>query len=282
MSMKELALRRSDVFWLDPRVLKEKPGFNVRYNSAELDAHIRRLADSIKERGVKVPLEFILVDGEPYVTAGHCRLAATMLAIKEGADIKAVPCVPEAKGSSEEERTLNLILSNEGKPLTILEMAEVFARLTRFGWTNEQIGTASGYSRQHIANCLMLLGSDKEIKDLVVGGRITASAAIKLIQELGEKEALAQMKGAVKAADELGKKGPVSRKDTAAGGAGNPRSLAEKRVNWKEWGPKLHHALEAIVTCPVTGKGSENLQQYLSDGNELISQMEDEGYTGKA
>jgi ParB-like chromosome segregation protein Spo0J len=204
-----------------------------------------------------------------------------MLAISEGAMIVAVPCVPEEKGTSEEDRTLNLIISNEGKPLTILEMAVAFKRLIDFGRSVVQIAKESGYSRNHVDNCLMLLAASKELRDMVIANKVTATGAIKLIHELGEKEALAQIKGAVKTAEEQGKKGPVSRKHTEAGGGGGVSGLAEKRVNWKEWGPKLHHALEAIVTCPVTGKGSENLQQYIADGNELVQQMEDEGYTGK-
>lgn len=278
MGIKELSIGRSDMFRIDPRILKEESGWNVRMASAELDDHIRRLADSIKEIGVAVPLKIRMKDNVPVVVNGHCRLAAVMLAIKEKADIKSIPVFMEERNSSEEDRTLSMITCNEGKPLSILEQATVYSRLVKWGWSSKDIAKKSGYSMTHVDSCLMLGGADARIRKLVSEGKVSASLAIKLIGEKGEKEALAEMTSAVEFAKAIGKE-KATKKDL--GGGGGERGVSAKRADWKKWGPKLYHVLESICVCPASGKGSERLGDYLAEGNTLIQEMEDAGYTGK-
>jgi ParB-like chromosome segregation protein Spo0J len=245
--------------------------------SAELDEHIRRLADSIKEIGVAVPLKIRMKGNVPVVVNGHCRLAAVMLAIKEKADIKSIPVFMEERNSSEEDRVLSMITCNEGKPLSILEQASVYKRLVGWGWKSGEIAKKSGYSVTHIDSCLLLGGSDAKIRKLVSDGKVSATLAIKLIGEKGEKEALAEMTSAVEFAKAIGKE-KATKKDI--GGRKEP-GLSAKRADWKKWGPKLFHVLESICVCPASGKGSERLGDYMAEGNTLIQEMEDAGYTGK-
>lgn len=280
MGIKELAVGRSDMFKVDPRKLKEEPGWNVRLPSDELTAHIRRLADSIKEIGVQVPLKIRMDSmlGVPYVVNGHCRLAAVMLAIAEGADIKSVPVMMEERNCNEGDRVLSMITCNEGKPLSILEQGAVYKRLVAWGWSEGDVAKKSGYSPTHIGSCLLLEGALPAIKALVASGKVSASLAIRLIGEVGEKEALVQMTGAVAVAEEAGKK-KATQKD--ADKVGLPKELREKGVDWKKWGPRLYKHLEAICECPASGKGSEKMGDYLAEANALIQEMEDGGYSGK-
>ena len=270
MGIKELSVGRSDMFRIDPRIMQEKEGWNVRTPSPELTEHIRKLADSIKEIGVKVPLKIKIEDNKVFVTAGHCRLAATMIAISEGADIKSVPVIPEDRNSSEADRVVDIVISNEGKPLTILEQAEAYFRLKGWGWTTEQIAKKTGYSEAHIKNCVQLRSANPEILSLISSGKVAATLAMKLIAEHGEAEALKMLSGAVETAVKAGKK-KATEKDTRK----TPGS-EKKKISWPTWGPKLHHALEAICTCPASGRGSENLGTFLAEGNEVLSLMEDE------
>jgi ParB/RepB/Spo0J family partition protein len=271
MGIKELSIGRSDMFRIDPRIMQEKEGWNVRTPSPELTEHIRSLANSIKEVGVKVPLKIKLEGDTVYVTSGHCRLAATMLAISEGADIKSIPVLLEDRGSTEADRVVDIVISNEGKPLTILEQAEAYYRLKGWGWTADQISKKTGYSEAHIKNCVQLRAANPAILSLISSGKVSATLAMKLISEHGEPEALKMLSGAVETAVKAGKK-KATEKDTR-----KTPSAEKKKINWKTWGPKLHHALEAICTCPASGKGSENLGTYLAEGNEVLSLMEDEG-----
>lgn len=277
--IKELAVGRSDMFRVDPRILKVDEGFNVRMASAELTAHIEMLAKSITENGVRVPLVVRTVGNDVFVVHGHCRLSATLLAIERGAEIKSVPVLVEDRNISKEERVFSMITNNDGKPLTFFERAEVYNRLIGWGWNVTQIAGKCGKSDTHVDACLTLAAAPVEIKQLVLAGKVAPSLAIKLIKEHGAEKALEQMKGAVVVAEKAGKE-KATKKHTE-GAAAALKAGNEAKVNWKTWGPKLYHALEAIVTCPAKGKGSENLGDYLSQGNELIQQMEDEGYKGK-
>lgn len=275
MGIKELAVSKSDMFRVDPRVLTEEPGWNVRTPSKELDNHIRTLANSIKSIGIQVPLK-IRMNGEvPVVVNGHCRLAATLIAIAEGADIQSVPVVMEERNCSKEDRVFSMVTCNEGKPLAILERAEVYKRLMGWGWTEEVIAEKSGKSITHVRACMTLIAACPEIKKLVSEGKVAATLALKLIGEMGEEKALAAMVGAVQTAEVVGKE-KASRKHVGTERA--PAEVLNKKMDWKKWGPKLAHALEAICTCPAKGKGSERMGDYLVQGNEILQQLEDAGF----
>lgn len=180
---------KRDSYPVDPRALKIDPAYNVRdMQDPETIAHVRWLADSIKENGVKVPLEVRLVNEDIFVVAGHCRHAATMLAISEGAEIETVMVIPEPKGTNEVERTLNLITSNSGKALTPLAVAEVVRRLIAFGWDNERIAKRLGWkSVATVENAVVLLGADSDVQQMVRSGAVSASTASKVVKKEGSK-----------------------------------------------------------------------------------------------
>jgi ParB-like chromosome segregation protein Spo0J len=180
---------KRDSYPVDPRALKIDPAYNVRdMQDPETIAHVRWLADSIKENGVKVPLE-VRLDGEDiFVVAGHCRHAGTMLAISEGAEVATIMVIPEPKGTNEVERTLNLVTSNSGKALTPLAIAEVVRRLLAFGWTNEAIAKRLGWkSVATVDNAVTLLGASPDVKEMVRSGAVSASTASKVVKKEGSK-----------------------------------------------------------------------------------------------
>lgn len=182
---------KRDSYPVDPRFLKIDPAYNVRdMADPETVAHVRWLADSIKENGVKVPLEVRLDGEEIFVVAGHCRHAATMLAISEGAEIATVMVIPEPKGTNEVERTLNLVTSNSGLRLTPLANAEVVRRLVSFGWTHEAIAKRLGWkSIATVENAVTLAGAPVEVQAMVRSGAVSASTASLVVKKEGSKAA---------------------------------------------------------------------------------------------
>lgn len=180
---------KRDSYPVDPRALKIDPAYNVRdMKDPETIAHVRWLADSIKENGVKVPLEVRLEGEDIFVVAGHCRHAGTMLAISEGAEVETVMVIPEPKGTNEVERTLNLVTSNSGKALSPLAIAEVVRRLLAFGWTNEAIAKRLGWkSVATVENSIALMGAAPEVKEMVRSGAVSASTASKVVKKEGSK-----------------------------------------------------------------------------------------------
>jgi ParB family chromosome partitioning protein len=180
---------KRDSYPVDPRALKIDPAYNVRdMQDPETVAHVQWLKESIKENGVKVPLEVRLEGEDIFVVAGHCRHAATMLAISEGTDIKTVMVIPEPKGTNEVERTLNLITSNSGKALTPLAVAEVVRRLVAFGWDNAAIAKRLGWkTAATVDQYTTLLAATPEVQQMIRSGAVAASTASKVIKSDGAK-----------------------------------------------------------------------------------------------
>jgi ParB-like chromosome segregation protein Spo0J len=104
--------------------------------------------------------------------------------------------------SNEADRVLSMITRNSGKPLSMLEQAEVVKRLAAFGWDKKKIASKAGKSVQHIENILVLAGSPEELKKQVAQGDVSASNAVSLTKKHGDK-ASEVVKGAV---EKTGKK----------------------------------------------------------------------------
>lgn len=212
-SLKNLAIaRRGEVLLFDPDEIKELPGYNVRdMESEETQAHIRRMADSIKATGVKSfpPITVAQKNNEIIVYSGHCRRRAFSLAKAEGAPIKGIAATINTQ--NEEERTLDLINSNEGLPLTPLEKASAVNRLNNFDWTTKEIAEKMGVTVQTVYNLLTLVSSPKDVKEMIKKGEVSATTAINSLKK-DKEEAPSMLKEAVKEAKKNGKKKATMKK----------------------------------------------------------------------
>lgn len=176
---------KRDFYPVDPRALKVDASYNVRdMDSADTKEHVAELKGLIKESGVRTPLEVRLEGDDIFVVAGHCRLAAVMELIGEGIEIKTVPCIPEPKGTGVEERTLNLHLSNNGKPLTALERAKIVKRLHDFGWAPAEIARRMNWkSVASVEQHLSMVALPEPVKQRVRDGKEAATLAVQLEKE---------------------------------------------------------------------------------------------------
>jgi ParB-like chromosome segregation protein Spo0J len=203
-ALKDLAESRGTLLNFDPRKIKVKTGLNVRdVRTEDNQAHIENLAQSIADIGVKTPLVIFLDGDEAYVVDGHCRLAATMLAISRGAEIATIPCIPEPRGTSDAERVLSQVLYNSGKTLSPLELGAAFRRSMQMGLTIEQISHKTGRSVSWITQMIDFQGAPKEIHEMVSQGAVSATLAAKVHKERG-REAAKVLTKAVETAKESG------------------------------------------------------------------------------
>jgi ParB-like chromosome segregation protein Spo0J len=184
-TLKEIAKGRSDIFYVDPRELQIKAGWNCRdLSTIENRDHVRELAESIAEIGVVSPLTVFREGDKIYVSDGHCRLAATLYAIHEmKAPIASVPVKTEGRSANEADYVLRQIL--DGKPKTAFELGAVCKRLVGFGWTIAEIAKRSGKSPSAINAALDLQGAAPEVQKMVASGRISASLAAKTVKAEG-------------------------------------------------------------------------------------------------
>lgn len=218
--IREITQNRSDLFHVDPRLLQVKPGWNVRdMDHPDNIAHIEGLALSIAEVGVKQPLTVYAENDAIYISDGHCRFEATMLAISRGADIKTVPVQMEGRWASEGDRVFSIAVRNSGKTLGQFELAKVFKRLIDFGWSESDIAAKMGMQRQRVLDLLGLQAAPAEITHHVTDGTVSATMAIHVLRSNGGDTAKAteQINAAVATAHAAGKKKALPKHIKAAG-----------------------------------------------------------------
>lgn len=205
MGIKDFSQGRTDVYKLAPSDLHIKEGWNTRdITTPENVEHIEQLSKSIAEIGVREPLKVVWEDNKAYITNGHCRYHAIMLAIKNGSEIKSVPVLVEDRHANEADRIFTQIASNSGKPFTQLEQAKVFKKLLDLGWSQKDVASKSGLSGGRISQILELLTLPEPIKAMVANGQVSASMAVQTVKTDGEK-AIEKLATAVTTANADGK-----------------------------------------------------------------------------
>lgn len=227
---------KSDLFSVAPHLVLEEDGFNTRgafcedyYERPDIKAGIRSLADAYK-RGDYVPPIIVKVrDGNVFVREGHRRRRAIMLAISEGAEIRKIQ-VLEHKGD-EAEQTLLIATSNDGLPLTPLEKAVIYGRLSKWGWSDQEISVRVGRTAEHVRQAKALLELPLELKQMIQANEVAATYASELFREHGEA-AIQMLKDAM-------------------AGDGKPEKLTRKKVEKKKapkMGKKVVEAMHKSVS----------------------------------
>lgn len=177
-------------------------------NIREEYGNIEELMNSIVQNGVRNPVKaFTDKDGKIYLREGFRRMRAVNLALKEGKKIERIPVILDERKMSEEERTLEFLINNDGKPFTMLEQSEVIKQLINFGLKVTEVVARTGKARGYIENLILLANAPAKIRDYIKSGKISAHAVIQIMQAVKGDEAklLEEVEAAIKAAKEAGK-----------------------------------------------------------------------------
>lgn len=199
---------RSDLLNIDPRSIKVIEGFNPRQDYGDIES----LSASIAENGVKNPLSGYkkVVDGVDvyYLTDGHRRLKATLMAIENGSEILRVPFKLESKTYTDVERLCDTVIKNDGKNLTQYELAFVFNKLVEsYGWSTSEVAKKFGKQQSFICNTIQLLTLPNEVQKQISNGLISPNTAVTIVRNSkDENEAVKNVTETVKTAQENGKK----------------------------------------------------------------------------
>lgn len=199
-----VAVKKTDLFRVDPRLLEEEEGFNLRdYADPDVIAHIEGFADSYSNGRFVPPLVVrIAADGRIVPVEGHCRRRGALLAIERGADLPFVDTVPFRGGDT--ERVEVMLRSAEGLKLKPLEIAIGYLRLHRMGHANTKIAEVMRKTPARVEQMLLLATSNHDVHELVRSGVVTADAAIEAIREHRDN-AGDYLKGKFKEAQDQGK-----------------------------------------------------------------------------
>jgi ParB family chromosome partitioning protein len=227
------------------------------------DAQMNSLVQSIKEQGVLQPL---LVrrdadDPETYeIVAGERRWRAAQLA-----QLHEVPVViRELTDAGALE--IALIENIQRQDLNPLEEGEGYRRLVEeFQHTQEALSRAVGKSRSHIANTLRLLNLPTTVKDLLIGGDLTAGHARALLN-LDDPDKLAKRIVAqglnVRQTERLVRQAKAGARAAPAASRKDPDTVALER--------DLSDLLGLKVTVNFRGDGGELVVHY-----KTLEQLDD-------
>ena len=174
--------RGKNIFKIPFEDLRIEEGFNQRI----IYDGIEELAAQIEENGQKTPLVVSRIPGTDtyYVRSGHRRYRAFKMLVDRGVDVGYVQAELEEKGITEEQRIIDMMLYNEGKPFTMLEQGICFASLKKLGYDVGDIQRKLGIKNpKTVYDGLMLANAPKEIQDNIVKGRISDSVVVKIIAE---------------------------------------------------------------------------------------------------
>lgn len=177
---------RRNMFFIDPRTIEYDPSDNPRVDYGNL----KELENSIAEHGVKDPITTQTVKGKVKLVHGFRRLTATMNLIKQGVDVARIPCIPVAKGYTEEDAILDHIIRNTGKPLTAMEEANVYKSLMNRGYKQTELAKLVGKSQGAVSNILKLSECTKITQNYINDGLIAASLVMGLMKQLKDPKAV--------------------------------------------------------------------------------------------
>lgn len=183
----DVNVKKTDLYKVDPRLLQEEEGFNLRdYEARETIEQIERFAAAFTD-GQYVPPLIVRTDdsGAIYVVEGHLRRRGALLAIERGSDLAYVECT-NFRGN-DTARIEVMIRSAEGLPLKPLEIGLGYLRLSRKGYTNPDIARVAGRTLARVEQLLLLANANSDVHQLVRAEKVSADGAIDAVRQYGEK-----------------------------------------------------------------------------------------------
>jgi ParB family chromosome partitioning protein len=163
------SIRKDEVVMIDVARIKSSI-FQPRKNFDEKS--LMELAESIKSKGVIEPL-IVRVgrDGYYELICGERRLRASKIA-----GLTKVPAIIKDV-SDDEAFEIALIENIQREDLTPVELALAFDKLSKMGYTHDDIGKKVGKSRTYVTNVLRILRLPDSVKKLVDEGGISLGHA---------------------------------------------------------------------------------------------------------
>jgi hypothetical protein len=190
VSLKALAegkaegVQKATYFKLHPGVIEFEPGWNLRTEGPELDAHIDSLYRAMKAGAYIPPVDVIVVDGRVIARDGHCRTRAANRLVAEG-----IEYALEARHfrGNDSDGVYHMLGTAQGKPLPPLEAGRGYLRLLRYGDAAPAIAARLGVSETTIGNGLILAEAPRELQAMIERNEVAAHVAVAMIRQHGAK-----------------------------------------------------------------------------------------------
>lgn len=220
--------------------------FNERI---EYGDDLEELAINIHENGLLQPLLGIFVkkpNGKVMfdLTDGFRRYAAYKLLAKKYGDVGEILC--RVKTMSVEDRLLTMFSTQHfSKPLTNIEVSNVFRKLVNLGMKEEKIKERTGKSITYIRNMLVLSNATESVKEAIKSKKTTATAVVIATKAVGHDKTAAL----VEEANQHNKKFEVNDANDAA-----DKQKAQGKIEY-----------ERVFQIPDTIEGMEAVEKEILD-----------------
>ena len=185
--------RGKEIFNVDPRLLVQPEGHNVRTEASYDDEDFQDLKANIKENGVLSPISVYrdTIDGQKVFVVrgdGNRRTRAVKELLAEGHEIARVPVLISRKEHvSEENDLLQMLNSNMAKTLSLYEKGIAFDRLIKKGYTREEIAAKTSVKASEISNGIKLANASKMIQNHMASGLISPIVVLAILRETDDK-----------------------------------------------------------------------------------------------
>lgn len=206
--MKEQAIKeetKQTTWEVDVRNIKplERAGGNIREDYGDID----ELAKSIEESGIMVPIRAYRDkdnDGQWIAIDGHRRLKASMQLVNDkGLTIRAKVLVVDYRKLSDEQLVYDMVITNSGKELNPIELAEAVRRLIAYGNKPKEIASKFGKPTPFVKNLELFASAPRRIREMVKNNVVSYSLVLKILKESADYNvALEQIESALKVAKE--------------------------------------------------------------------------------
>ena len=224
------------------------------------DEKFNELERSIREHGVLQPI-VVQKNAKGYeLIVGERRWRAS-----KKAGLKKIPSIIRDVTDAE-SLELALIENLNRQDLNPIEEAEAYGRLAKdFGFTQEKISQQMGKSREAIANALRLLKLPRQVKEDMVGGRLTMGHGRALLSLNSAKEIDALRKKIIRQTLSVREtEAQVSRWKQQQGNS-SKNTKVQKGIFVKKLEMELERKLGTKVEITPSKKGGKVLIRYYSD-----------------
>lgn len=197
--IRENSKRGEEVVKIQISKVKVREGFNVRTDYGDIES----LAKSILENGQVVPARVdAMADGTFLLTDGHRRFRALQYIVEMGNDEPLLKAIVNASRTTEEERILQMFVTQDNKPLTQLEVCELIKRLINLGHDQTSVAKKIGKSIAYVSTMLSVANERQEIKQLLSEGKLSVNTVLAAKREIPvESERVEKIKKAVAQAE---------------------------------------------------------------------------------
>ena len=269
----EVKATRSDIFMIPVNQIVIPEDFNKRVDYGDITS----LKNSILESGQKNPLRVKKIRGEEkYVLIdGFRRMRAINEAIAEGKEFLRVLAIAVPADYSDEQKILDIILCNDGKPLTMFEFGQVCDKLKNLGWNPSKIAQKVGKSLPYVIDSMKVVNLPEELQISITQNDISAKTVLEIVKITPDDETKQKqlVKDAISKAKATGKTKATAKNVTALKDSAPVKKLEDLKEYLAANGIKNDKtALLAKLVSRLKSKQSiESLSELFTDNGKPLN-----------